>query len=641
MKIIFFLISLFLSISLYSTETLKIEEDKVYYFNEKIGFIEDKTNQLTIQEVRSSQFDRFFEIQKITALQPSFGFSSSSFWFKTKIINYTEKENYFLQISFPLLDHVEVYITSEQEPDQLFRVGDSILFRERPIINRNFIIPLKLKKEKEVSVYLKVNSKGSIQIPIQLYSSNLFIENNQYEVAGLGFYYGIFTIIILYNLFLFLSVRDKLYIYYILHVMSFTFWQAAMDGLGYQLIWQNYPILNNIAISIGLCLLSITSLLFAHRFLNIESKLNSMNVAFYSLISSAFIISLFSFFIDFSKSISYAAIQGIISLFLIFQMIILKLDKNKKEYRSAWFYLTAWSSFFVGSIVLGLNRWGIMPGTFFIEHAQQIGAVIEIVVLSLALADRIKLIRLEKENAEKELLETRVKSLEFFSLFVPKQFLRFLQKESIFDIKLGDAVKYKMTILSSDIRDFTTISERMDPENNFKFINSYFAVMAKAIHDSGGFIDKFIGDAIIALFPENPNNAIYAALKMQEGLYNFNENRIEKGLNPIKIGIGLHYGEVILGTVGTQGRTDTTVVGDSIFVANFVESLTKNLKQPILLSEQLYTKLQKVQSEYKFELVDNVQFKESEGSFGVYKIIENKLIESITSPRMNAITEKL
>ena len=140
--------------------------------------------------------------------------------------------------------------------------------------------------------------------------------------------------------------------------------------------------------------------------------------------------------------------------------------------------------------------------------------------------------------------------------FVPEQFLLYLEKEDVTQIQLGDQVQKTMTVMFSDIRSFTTLSEKMTPKENFDFLNSYLKHMGPVIRGNKGFIDKYIGDAIMALFPYSADDALSAALQMFENLTDFNARRMANGEDPIAIGLGLHTGQLMLGVIGEEERMD-------------------------------------------------------------------------------------
>ncbi|HYX05016.1 MAG TPA: adenylate/guanylate cyclase domain-containing protein, partial [Reyranella sp.] len=158
--------------------------------------------------------------------------------------------------------------------------------------------------------------------------------------------------------------------------------------------------------------------------------------------------------------------------------------------------------------------------------------------------------------------------------FVPHAFLRIVGKPSIVDVELGDNKQETMSILFSDIRSFTTLSESMTPDENFTFINAYLERMGPVIRNHNGFIDKYIGDAIMALFT-NADDAVRAGLAMLETLAAFNAERRPAGQPPIGIGIGINSGSLMLGTIGEKQRMEGTVISDAVNLAARVEDLTK------------------------------------------------------------------
>ncbi len=168
--------------------------------------------------------------------------------------------------------------------------------------------------------------------------------------------------------------------------------------------------------------------------------------------------------------------------------------------------------------------------------------------------------------------------------FVPREFLEHLGRRSLADVRLGDHVEREMTVFFSDIREFTALSESMTPQENFDFLNSYLRQATPILRARGGFVDKYIGDAIMALFPESPADALSAAVDLQRQLVAYNTGRASAGYAALKIGIGLHRGTLILGTIGEDERMQTTVIADAVNVASRIEGLTKTYGVPLLVS---------------------------------------------------------
>lgn len=211
---------------------------------------------------------------------------------------------------------------------------------------------------------------------------------------------------------------------------------------------------------------------------------------------------------------------------------------------------------------------------------------------------------------------------EALARFVPRQFLQFLGKESIVDVKVGDHVQKEMSVLFADIRDFTTLSESMTPEQNFKFINAYLSRMEPAIVDNQGFIDKYIGDAIMALFNGGADSALKAAVSILQRLADYNQERNRAGYVPIRIGIGINTGSLMLGTVGGYSRMDSTVISDTVNLASRIEGLTKEYGASLLISHHTFSQLEDA-NQYAFRLIDRVKVKGKSTDVSVYEVFDS------------------
>jgi class 3 adenylate cyclase len=204
--------------------------------------------------------------------------------------------------------------------------------------------------------------------------------------------------------------------------------------------------------------------------------------------------------------------------------------------------------------------------------------------------------------------------------FVPRPFLAMIGKPSIMSVKLGDNRRLNMTVMFSDIRNFTGLSEEMTPDENFAFINSYLARMGPVIRAHHGFIDKYIGDAIMALF-EHADDALRAGLAMLDTLRRFNADRQAAGLAPIAIGIGLNSGSLMLGTIGETDRMDGTVISDAVNLASRIETLTKTYGISLLISQNTYAELTTPKA-HDIRPIDVVVVKGKTRPVAIYEVFE-------------------
>ena len=223
-------------------------------------------------------------------------------------------------------------------------------------------------------------------------------------------------------------------------------------------------------------------------------------------------------------------------------------------------------------------------------------------------------------------LDAELEIAEATSRFVPNEFLAFLGCDSIVDVKLGKAVELEMSVLFSDIRDFTTLSEQMTPTENFKFINSYLSRMEPLIVENQGFIDKYIGDAIMALFSEGADDAVKAGIAMLQTLAEYNRDRASVGYVPLQIGVGINTGSLILGIVGGKSRMDGTVISDAVNLASRIESLTKNYEVSLLITQQTFDRLTNP-GDYAIRVIDKVQVKGKSEWVTVYEVFDADLAE--------------
>ncbi|MCP5495745.1 MAG: bacteriohemerythrin [Leptospiraceae bacterium] len=173
------------------------------------------------------------------------------------------------------------------------------------------------------------------------------------------------------------------------------------------------------------------------------------------------------------------------------------------------------------------------------------------------------------------------------SKFIPQEFLTYLQKDNILQIRIGDQISKDMTILFSDIRSFTALTEKTSSEGIFAFLNQYFGKMNELIQNHNGLIDKYIGDAILAIFPDSSEDAITCAIEMQKYVKETTFQIGEKW-KKISMGIGIHSGNVLLGVVGGNQLMQTTVISDVVNTASRLESLTKEYGAPIIISEDVF-----------------------------------------------------
>jgi len=259
-----------------------------------------------------------------------------------------------------------------------------------------------------------------------------------------------------------------------------------------------------------------------------------------------------------------------------------------------------------------------------------------LVTMTLALAFRFKVLLEQKESALEDKFQAEIKNSEQLkqinaasNRFVPQTFLSFLGKNNILEAALGDYVEKQVSLFFADIRNYTSLSEAMTPKENFEFVIAFNKLMGPIIQKNQGFINQYLGDGMMAIFPQQTSLSLKAAIAMQKRLYQFNQTQSTKNKAPISMGIGIHNGPLIMGIIGDDKRMDAATISDSVNVASRIESLTKHFGALILLSEACYQKLEN-KEEFNVRYLGKVIVKGKKKAIGIYECFD-----ADTTPQFN------
>jgi len=212
------------------------------------------------------------------------------------------------------------------------------------------------------------------------------------------------------------------------------------------------------------------------------------------------------------------------------------------------------------------------------------------------------------------------------SKFIPNEFLRSLGRENITEVLLGDHTSKEVTVLFSDIRAYTTLSENMSPEENFKFVQKYNGQMGPIIQANNGFVNQYLGDGIMSIFTESPTDSLRAAIDMQQQINSYNKQRIQENREPIKVGMGMHTGSLIMGIIGDVKRMDAATISDSVNTASRIENLTKYYGTSILLSGVTLEQITAPEA-FHFRYLGQVQVKGKQNAVKIYECFDGEIPE--------------
>ena len=321
-----------------------------------------------------------------------------------------------------------------------------------------------------------------------------------------------------------------------------------------------------------------------------------------------------------------AGLRALLWLPWLVMSVVLVLWQASKKNPEALTLLGGLSIFVAGALYAALQSIGVVPVGELDSVMMWMIAGATAFVLSMALSLSNRFVRvyasLDELNVDLEKKNHVLTSMNAAaSRFVPSEFLKIIGRENLVEVQRGDHVQREMSVMFSDIRSFTTIVEGMTPDENFTFINNYLSTMEGPIRAEGGFIDSYIGDAIMALFDAGADAAVRAGIGDLRALKDHNADRIRAGERPLRVGIGVSTGQLMLGTIGGKNRINCGVIGDCVNLAARIESMTKMYGASFLISEFTHDRLSDP-SVYDIRVVDRVRAKGKTKPVTIYEVLD-------------------
>ncbi|PKL18536.1 MAG: hypothetical protein CVV49_05505 [Spirochaetae bacterium HGW-Spirochaetae-5] len=395
-SLFFILFSVLIPFNLYAqTQFITLDQNiQDYKLGRNLYILEDKNNLLQIYDLLNTNME--FPFVKSETEVPNYGYSKSAFWIRFNINNpQSLTKDMYLEIGYPHLDDIELYIPGNNNQYSKQTAGYQYNFNQRYLKHRNFIFNVSLKSGENI-FFIKIRSSSSLKFPITLQSPKVFTEKAIVEYIILGIYYGILLVMMLYNLFVYFSVRDINYLYYIIYIMSFILFTLTLNGLAFQYLWPASSSLFKKSMPFSVFLGIFTIAQFIRSFLDLRKLAPNSDKMVLSMMIFCFAGMIYSIFGDYSIATRLSAVTTIVAAFDYF---IVGIFSALKGNRTAKFFLIAWTFFLIGCSLLGLQYAGYLPTTLLTQYGVQFGSAAEVILLSFALGDNI----LKKENEEAQL----------------------------------------------------------------------------------------------------------------------------------------------------------------------------------------------------------------------------------------------
>ncbi|HRX48161.1 MAG TPA: 7TM diverse intracellular signaling domain-containing protein [Spirochaetota bacterium] len=381
---------------------------KSFTMGRSCEILEDPDGRLTLYSVISENYSGQFK--PVSSDIPNFGFTKSVYWVRFSAENSTSSDiTRYIEIGFPLLDRIELY-TFGKNPGggldllQQDTTGRDFSFINRTIKHRNFVFPVHFPSGSERTFYMRVETDDGMIFPVTFWDITTFNDKMQMENFLFGIYYGIIIAMLFYNFFLLIFTRDRNYLSYILYISFFGMFQMSMNGLAFQYLWPDYIWWGKHANPFLIGMSCFLAALFSLRFLDMPKYTPVFSRIMTGLMIAGGILAAASFFVPYSITIIAGQILPLAMIFIALPAAYLSIIRGN---HAARFYLIAWITFFIGVILSTLRVMGLIPHNLLTEHGLQIGSGFEMVLLSIALADRINIMKKEKEEAQQKVITTQ------------------------------------------------------------------------------------------------------------------------------------------------------------------------------------------------------------------------------------------
>ena len=364
-----------------------------------ISLYEDVSTSLIFREILEFEEDKWV---RQSAEIPSLGYSKSAYWMRLALTNSTSANTSFmLNIENSALDDIRIYFERDSELSEKYVFGDEYPFDNREISNRTFIVPFQLLQNANATIYLRITNKGSLQFPVFVRSAKQHDVSEHHKSLGWGAYFGIMLVMSIYNIILFLSLRERSYLYFSLYILSSIFFYTTLNGFGFQYIWPNAEWVNHWAIPFSNVLVYATSCIFIAEFINVKKFSISQYYALRIIVYICLLLALMSPFTEYRYSVI-----GITLMAIPFTVVALLVNFTalRRGMTFARFFLWSWILFLLSVIMLAVSKLGVIPRNIFTEEASRLTNVVSVLLMSFALADRINYERRKRIQVKKEAL---------------------------------------------------------------------------------------------------------------------------------------------------------------------------------------------------------------------------------------------
>ncbi len=396
----------------HATPTIKLQFNTQFkQLGSDILYLKEENGRYTVEDlINGAGREKFFKVDKPRA---NFGFGQTAYWIKFNTHYHTRlstlPKDWWLEFEYPLLDKIDVYTVSSDGSYTKSERGDLRAFDTNPFSFSRSLFNVQLLPGESKSLFIRVESDSSKQLGLNLWSSKGLTDHISKERLQQGVFFGIMLIMLLYNLFVFISIKDIAYLYYVLAISAFLVGQCAIGGLIWQYVsWKDLA-WNNTIIPLALNLTWAFLLLFSRAFLQTKHRAPMMDALIKFCIVASLWLAIISLMTDYNFSIQ---LSTRVTILYAFVLSVIGIILWRRGHRAARYYTFAWIGYMGGVLAALLYLFGVIPHNYFTSNGIQFGAFTNVLLLSLALADRINTQKRQTEFARKKALESERRAVD-------------------------------------------------------------------------------------------------------------------------------------------------------------------------------------------------------------------------------------
>jgi class 3 adenylate cyclase len=600
-----------------------------------LRILEDEGQNWSLDDVLQPEQQQAFQVNPymMEGLRPVL---DKVYWVKVRLRGDRHRDDdYYFMVGYD--DHswreIDIYVPDSSGGFQHLRSGFHTPMAEKAIPEWRNYFSVFIPQDEVTTLYLRLARPSTIEVPkaigIWRVNRDQVFRNEARENHINGIFQGVVLIQALFFVFLYFTTRQRFFLFYFVYLFGLSLFVLVANYFPKLFpLWPDYAV-PIYAFASGL--VGIGMVLFSYELLNVREMarwwkgfLRSSIVLMTLVVLAYILVTIYDYELlpwtdEYRLDFSIMRLGMLVFVLWLVASLYWAYRALQRGHSTAKYFLVAnvFIVFGIGIPILSPLFDVIWVSFDEAMVSTRISIILQLGFFGLAIGHERSLLEKDKREALESNLALQKRINEATAKFVPYEFLRSLGRNSILDVNLGDQVEKEVTVFFADIRSYTTLSEKMTPRQNFAFLNAYLGRVGPIIKANRGFVNQYYGDGIMAIFMQETEDGVQAAIDMQAKLAVYNQKRQKQGRLPVSVGMGLHYGPLMMGVIGDEERMEAGVVSDTVNTAARMEGLTKTFGEQVIISGPTFESVEPPENTY-FRYLGKVQVKGRTEPLGIY-----------------------